>query len=122
MSVATTIPTSVTGRILDQPHVSDEGDGAVAGFLLEVEQRFKPLDSARHRYRVVCAGRWTNLVHRYLKEGNPVFIAGEAVLDGCGQCAVKKPAWLLADEVIPLGRFPNPDFERAAVDQLEPAA
>lgn len=122
MSVATTIPTSVTGRILDQPHVSDEGDGAVAGFLFEVEQRFKPLDNTTQRYRVVCAGRWTNLVERYLKEGSPVFIAGEAVLERRGHCPLKKPAWLLADEVIPLGRFPNPDLERAAVDQLELAA
>ena len=121
MSVAPTIPTSVSGRILDQPHVSDAGDGAVAGFLLEVEQRFKPRDNAPERYRVVCAGRWTSLVKLCLKKGSPVFIAGEAV-DPCGQCAAKIPAWLLADEVIPLGRFPNPDFERAAGDQLDLAA
>src|SRR5713226_4650477 len=114
MSVAPTIPTSVIGRILDQPHVSDEGDGAVAGFLIEVEQRFKPLDGAPERYRVVCAGRWTSLVERYLKEGSPVFIAGEAVLGPGGHCADTESAWLLAEEVIPLGRFPNPDFVRAS--------
>ena len=122
MSVAPTIPTSVSGRILEQPHVSDEGDGAVASFLLEVEQRFKPLDSAPERYRVVCAERWTSLIKLCLKKGSPVFIAGAAVLDRCGHGADTEPAWLVADEVIPLGRFPNPDFVRASGDQLDLAA
>jgi len=121
MSVATTVPTSVSGRILDQPHVSDEGDGAVAGFLLDVEQRFKPRDNGAQRYRVVCAGRWTSLVERYLKAGSPVFVAGEAILNPYGRCS-KQPAWLFADEVIPLGRFPNPDFDRAEAERLDLAA
>ena len=121
MSVAMTVPTSVTGRILDKPRVSDEGDGAVAGFLLDVEQRFEPRDTGAQRYRVVCASRWTSLVERYLHAGSPVFVAGAAVLDPCG-LRMKHPAWLLADEVIPLGRFPNPDFERAEADQLDLAA
>ena len=113
MALSQTIPTAVTGRLLESPHVSQDVDGAVAGFLLEVDERYKPRHAARPtRYRVVCAGRWTDLVGGYLRQNSPVFVAGEAVGDRCDHCADRKPYWLLADEVIPLGRFPNPEFQQ----------
>ena len=113
---AESIPTAVTGRLLEPPHVSQDADGAVAGFLLEVDERYKPRHAARpSRYRVVCAGRWTELVGGYLRQDSPVFVAGEAVANRCEHCADRKPHWLLADEVIPLGRFPNPDFQQLAL-------
>jgi hypothetical protein len=112
MSVPYATPTSVIGRLLDAPHTRDAGGGAAAAFLIQVEQRFKPRDDSASRYRVVCATRWTELVERYLRQGSPVFVDGDAIADSCRGCASIQPPLLLAGEVIPLGRFPNPAFQR----------
>jgi hypothetical protein len=122
MPVPYATPASVTGRLLEAPHITDAGGGFVAGFLIQVEQRFKPRNgSAPNRYRVVCAGRWTELVRCCLRQGSPVFVDGGAIEDCCASSDSANPHWLLADEVIPLGRFPNPEFERQA-DELDLAA
>jgi len=105
MSPTVSTRISFVGRVCGEPHACHESDGSVAGFVAGVEQVVglagRPM---RPSYRVVCSGQWTELVRRYLRNGGPVFVAGEVVTPACaGAAARSRAAWLIASEVIPLG-------------------
>ena len=117
MSSIISTPSSIIGRLQAEPRVADEPDGVLAAFVMDVEQVLPPsAEAVASSFRVICGSRWAELVRHYLKAGRPVFVAGDAITSS-GQRGLAACAWLIADEVIPLGRYPAVESDEILLER-----